>query len=347
MSIRKKYFGTLASGEDVSLYVLESGDYSASWTDYGATWMTMYAPDSRGNRDDLILGHSCLSAYASERASLGSTVGRFANRIAAGRFSLEGKSYQLFRNNGPNHLHGGLTGFAHRAWKSEIDRVDGRDCVTFYRTSPDGEEGYPGGLEARVRVSLSGEGKLRIEYEADSDAPTPVNLTNHVYFNLAGEGRGPVGDHELQLSASRYLEVDDSQIPLPGAPRSVLDTKYDFRSAKSLGPFLGSDAPESGFDHCFVLDPHADDSPVSVLSHAASGRVMKTRTSMPGIQLYTANNLAAKIGKSGHIYSRHSALCLETEYFPDSPNRPDFPDCLARPGTTWRSWTEYEFSYCI
>jgi aldose 1-epimerase len=232
-------------------------------------------------------------------------------------------------------------------WKSEIDRVGGQDCVSFFLKSPDGEEGYPGNLDVRIRMFLSESGRLRIEYSADSDAPTPVNLTNHVYFNLAGEGSGLVTDHELSIAASRYLEVDDSQIPLSGPPRSVVGTKYDFRTPKSLEPYLGSDAPGSGFDHCFVLDALDVDSPASVLSHKASGRTMKTRTSMPGIQLYTANNLAAKIGKSGHIYSRHSAVCLETEYFPDSPNRPDFPDCVARPGKTWESWTEYEFSTCI
>jgi len=343
MSIRCMHFGTLSSGEEVSLFILEAGCYKAFWMDYGATWLGMIVPDSRGNPADVLLGHSTLSGYASDRAHFGSTIGRFANRIAKGRFSLDGNDIRLSVNNGPNHLHGGIGGLSQKLWNCEILGTGDSGCLRFSRTSPDGEEGYPGTLDISVTISLSEAGRLRLEYSALSDSATPVNLTNHAYFNLAGQGSGRVYDHELRIAASHYLEVDEHLIPLPGSPRPVEGTIYDFRTAASLGSRIAGTPNQSGFDHCLVLDATAREKEAALLSHPESGRKLAVRTSMPSLQLYTANHFVDKIGKSGRTYVRHSGVCLETEYFPDSPNRPDFPDCMARPGIPWKSWTEYEF----
>lgn len=343
MSVRRSHFGTLSSGEEISVYQLNAGEFSSSWSDYGATWLCMVTPDSKGIREDILLGHSCLHGYCSDRSYFGSTVGRCANRIAEGRFFLENKQYTLAKNDEPNNLHGGHLGFSHRVWKTEIEKLGGADCLVFSLTSPDGEEGFPGNVEASVRVSLSSSGTIRIMYEARCDAVTPVNLTNHAYFNLAGEGRGVVSDHVLSIAASRYLEADKNLIPLPGPPRSVEGTRYDFRTPKRLGDYLEEGKTGSGFDTCFALDVRESDAPAAVLSHPLSGRILKTRTSMPGLQLYTANHFSGTMGKSGHTYARYGAVCLETQYFPDSPNRSDFPDCKAYPSAAWKSWTEYEF----
>ncbi len=343
MPIRRTNFGTLSSGEEVFIYTMEAGDYRASWTDYGATWLCMFAPDSKGNQEDVLLGHSTLTGYTSDRAYFGSTIGRFANRIAKGRFSLEEKDISLSINNGTNHLHGGIGGFSQKTWKSETLYTCDTECLRFSRTSPAMEEGFPGKLDITVTISLSARGILRIEYSALSDATTPVNLTNHAYFNLAGQGRGVVYDHELRIAASHYLEADEHLIPATGSPRPVEGTIYDFRTARPLGPRIADTPNHSGFDNCLVLDAMTKEKEAALLLHPESGRKMVVRTSMPSLQLYTANHFVDTIGKSGRTYARHSGVCLETEYFPDSPNRPEFPDCMARPGIPWKSWTEYEF----
>lgn len=342
MSVEKKYFGTLADGSDVSLYILKAGRFQAAFSDYGATWVSFLMPDRNGVIEDVILGFSTLSPYAAKHPFFGSTVGRFANRIADARFKLDGKEYQLFANNGTNHLHGGRRGFDKVLWSASI--FESENAVRFSRKSPDGEEGYPGNLTCQVFVSLSNDGRLKLRYTATADARTPVNLTNHAYFNLEGEGKGTILNHILTLNASRYLPVDSRQIPLPGAPLTVEGSVFDFRKPKRVGADMGSEL--SGYDHCYVIDR---DETTSIMECAAisapiSGRRLKVSTTLPGVQFYTGNNISSLTGKQGSLYDKYSGFCLETQYFPDSPNRDDFPSCILSPGQTWEHETEYCFS---
>lgn len=343
MAIEKKNFGILSTGEEVSLYVLRAGEYRATWCDYGATWLSLVMPDKHGVYDDVLLGFSSFAPYVGDDPYFGATVGRFANRIAKAKFPLEGKVYALFANNGQNHLHGGRRGFSKRLWDSESDSNGSAPLLRFSRRSADGEEGYPGNLDVSVTVSLDPNGRLSIEYEAATDRITPLNLTNHAYFNLAGEGMGTILAHELAMKCSRYLPVDDSLIPLPGAPVSVHNTPFDFREPKLIGKDIHDSF--SGYDHCFVIDkaPYSHE-PFATVKEATSGRRLAVSTSMPAVQFYTGNFLNGIIGKRGSIYGKHSGFCLETQFFPDSPNRSDYPSSLAEPGKTWKHSTDYIFS---
>jgi aldose 1-epimerase len=302
----------------------------------------MMTPDSKGAKSDVLLGFSSFAPYASAHPYFGATVGRFANRIGSARFSLSGKEYTLWANNGPNHLHGGRIGFNRKLWSAEAGSVAGMDSIRFSLESPDGDEGYPGMLKAAVTVSLSGDGELTLRYEADSDRPTPVNLTNHAYFNLSGEGKGTILGHKLTLRCSRYLPVDATLIPLPGAPREVSGTAFDFRNPKLIGADLGSSL--GGYDHCFVIDHPSEREPFAVVEDGSSDRTMAVSTTLPAVQFYTGNNLNGIMGKGSSVYGVHSALCLETECYPDSPNRQDFPSCIVEPGKRLESVTKYRFS---
>lgn len=341
MSITKKYFGTLASGEDVSLYILEAGDCRATFIDYGATWTTMFTPDRSGNRQDILLGFATLAGYAGKHPFFGSTVGRFANRIANARFMLNGREYPLWANNGRNHLHGGRRGFDKHMWKAEAGAMQGNPSVIFHRISPDGEEGYPGTLDIQVQFTLDASGALEISYKARTDAPTPVNLTNHAYFNLAGEGAGTILKHELEMACSFYLPVTEDLIP-EGLPRHVDGTPFDFRTRKSIGRDIASAG--GGYDHCFVIDKKAlmPDNFAHVWE-PTSGRTLSVATTMPAVQFYTGNNLNGITGKRGSLYERYAGFCLETEFYPDSPNRPEFPSAILHPDSTWEQRTVYAF----
>ncbi len=341
--MEKKRFGTLSSGEEVSLYILDSGDFRAAWTDYGATWLSLIMPDRYGVKDDIILGFSNLDSYLQPHPYFGSTIGRYANRIANSGFFLGSREFKLFANDGPQHLHGGRRGFGRRLWKGEMATVEGNPALKLELTSPDGEEGYPGKVYIVFMIVLDAEGRLTLSYEAAADSPTPLNLCNHAYFNLKGEGRGTMLEHQLELRCSSYLPVDSRLIPLEGTPRPVEGSPFDFRISKTLGRDIASTG--GGYDHCLVIDKACSGGggPFAVLKEPESGRCLRMWTSMPGVQLYSGNMLNGVKGKNDSVYGPRDGLCLETQYFPDSPNRADYPSCLAEPGRIWRHYTRYQF----
>jgi aldose 1-epimerase len=340
MSIERKPFGLLASGEECSLFILKSDDIAVTLSDYGATLVSILLPDGRGGRDDVLLGASTLSGYAAKHPFFGVTVGRYANRIAKGRFTLGGKTYALAVNDGQNHLHGGLKGFNTFVWKAEASEGNSGAVVKFTRTSPDGEEGYPGSLTVDVSFTLGRGGALSISYAARTDAETVVNLTNHAYFNLKGEGKGTILDHELSLACSSYLPVDPGLIPM-GEAVPVDGGPFDFRKAKPIGRDIEA---AGGYDHCFVIDRKAPGlADFAEIREPATGRRMTAATTLPGVQLYSGNFLSAVAGKRGSVYEKHGGFCLETELYPDSPNRPSFPSARLAPGEAWTHETLYRF----
>jgi aldose 1-epimerase len=309
---------------------------------FGATLRALRVPDRAGQLADVLHGFNDLEPYVGPHPYFGSLVGRYGNRIKAGRFSLGGRSYQLAINNGPNHLHGGPGGFHRALWAAQpLEAPDGPSLTLAY-LSPDGEEGYPGALAVVVTYTLTARNELRIDYEARTDRETVLNLTSHGYFNLAGGG--DIRGHELQVVASRYLPVDPTAIPL-GELRPVAGTPFDFRHPAPLGPRLDADDEQlrqaRGFDHCYALDKAPGDLALAaVLSDPASGRSMELYTTQPGLQLYTGNFLDGSIiGKGGRPYGPYSAVCLETQHFPDAPNQPTFPSTVLRPGEHYRHTT--------
>ncbi len=339
--IEIKPFGVLSNGEETSLFILKAGDFRATFTNWGATWTSFVMPDKRGQADDILLGFSTLSGYLGRHPFFGASVGRFANRIGNARFSVDGREYRLRANNGPNHLHGGRRGFDKYLWNYEVATLKGEPALKFSRTSPDGEEGYPGTLSAEITVSLSESGSLRLGYMAKTDAKPPVNLTKHAYFNLAGEGNGLILDHELQMHASFYLPVDQGLIPT-GREASVEGTAMDFRRTKAIGKDIAE--VNGGYDFCYIIDrAFLPLKPFATVREADSGRSMAVATTLPAVQFYTGNNLTGIAGKRGSTYDRHAGFCLETEMYPDSPNRPDFPSPFLMPGENWEHETIYSF----
>jgi len=305
-----------------------------SITNYGCAITSILAPDRNGVFADVVLGYDTLDEYMKNPSYLGALIGRFANRIAAGRFSLNGVEYQLAQNNGANHLHGGVKGFDKRVWKVSETTSD----LHLEYFSPDGEENYPGNLNVVVDYSLNDENEFRIEYRATTDKDTIVNLTNHSYFNLGGHGRGTILDHELMLEADSFTPVSEDLIPT-GEIRSVADTRMDFRAGRVIG--------EGGYDHNFVLNDwgHGSLRFGGRLRHPNSGRVMEVFTTQPGIQFYSGNFLdGSLIGKDGVRYQKYAGLCLENQHFPDSPNHPNFPSTVLRVGQTYNETTIYKFT---
>lgn len=348
-SLQRRRFGTTAGGVPVDAFTLARGDVEVEVIGYGATATAMRVPDRAGTVADVVLGFADLSSYEAANAYFGATVGRYANRIAYGRFRLDGVPYRLTVNEGPHHLHGGRVGFSGHVWHAEEDHRRGPVGVRFTRTSPAGEEGYPGALDAVVTYSLPGSGELRIDYEATTDAATVVNLTHHSYLNLAGEGSGAVASHLLTIDADRFTPVDETLIPLGESVR-VDGSPFDFRTPRPVGEALRGDDPQiricGGLDHNFVLNGAADGS----LSHAArlfepaSGRTVDLWTTEPGLQCYSGGKLdGSLVGKSGRPYGRFHGVALEPQHFPDSPNRPHFPSTVLRPGQVYRSTTIYRF----
>ncbi|MFA0839153.1 aldose epimerase family protein [Streptomyces rochei] len=322
----KELFGTLSDGTPVHRWTLERAGVRVRILSYGGIVQSAEVPDRDGNSACVVLGFDTLDGYVRHpEPYFGALVGRYANRIAGGRFPLDGRTYALARNNGPNSLHGGERGFDKRVW--DVEPV--ADGVRLSRVSPHGEEGFPGRVEFSATYTLDASGALRIVYEAVTDAPTVLNPTNHSYFNLGGPGSGHAGGHELRIAASRFTPVDGDLIPA-GAPADVADTRFDFRRARKVG---------SGYDHNFVLDKGVTDAAVEVaeLYDPASGRVLTVATTEPGLQLYTADHL-------GEPFAPGDGVALETQHFPDSPNRPDFPSTVLRPGEVFRSETVYGFS---
>jgi aldose 1-epimerase len=340
MPIEKKSFGLLASGDEVSLFILRAGDYRATLSDFGATLVSLFLPDGRGGEVDVVLGFGTLEGYTKNLPFFGSTVGRFANRIGGAAFALGGIKYELAANDGPNHLHGGIRGFDKRVWEALAFEETGQPCVQFARTSPDGEEGYPGELRVAATFRLRFDGSLEIGYSARTQARTIVNLTNHAYFNLCGEGSGSVLNHRLRLACSRYLPAGPDHLPT-GEIASVTDGAFDFLEPKSIGRDIEA---AGGYDHCFVIDRTGPGmAPFAEIVEPSSGRRMTAETSMPGVQFYTGNFLEAVAGKPGSLYGKHGGLCLETQFFPDSPNRPGFPSVVLVPGEEWERRTIFRF----
>ena len=344
-SVTKTRFGTLPSGRSADLFTLKNANgLVAKVTNYGTILTELHLPDRHGRPGDVVLGFDNLAQYLAGHPYFGATCGRVANRIAGGRFTLDGKDYRLAVNNGPNALHGGLVGFDKVLWKA-TPRPGA--AVRFDYTSPDGEEGYPGNVAVIVVMKLTNANEFVIDYTATTDKATPLNLTNHTYFNLAG--KGDIKRHQLMIAADLYTPVDATSIPT-GEIRPVAGTPLDCTKPTAIGKRfaeLGGEPP--GYDHNFVLrgDPANSGRPALAARaiESRSGRVMEVLTTEPGVQLYTANYLDGTLtGKGGAVYARHAAFCLETQHFPDSINKPHFPTTILRPGQTYRQTTIHRFS---
>jgi aldose 1-epimerase len=340
VGVTRKHFGTFA-GQDVSLYTLtnENG-VEISITTYGGAVVSLQAPDRHGELGHVVLGYDTLEEYVTNPRYFGGLIGRHANRIGRGKFSLDGTEYQLTQNNGVNHSHGGAKGFDKRVWKVMGDTSDGADILRLEYFSADGEEGYPGNVKANVTYTLSPDNAVEIAYEATTDRETIVNLTNHSYFNLAGDG--DILGHELTLHAGAFTPVSDDLIPT-GEIKSVDNTPMDFRRGKAIGTHL---KPAGGYDHNFVLDDY-DRSlrPAARLYEPNSGRVLEILTTEPGIQFYSGNFLdGSYVGRGGIVYHRYTGLCLEPQHFPDAPNHANFPSTVLQPNVTYRHVSVYRFS---
>jgi aldose 1-epimerase len=339
-------------GKDIALYTLRNANsIEAAVTNFGATLVSLKTPDAQGNIADIVLGYDSLDGYVKDKSYFGGTIGRYANRIAQGIFVLNGTTYRLPCNNGPNHLHGGPEGFNKRVWNATFvpDQSSGA-AIQFSYTSQDGEEGYPGNLSVSVTYQLTQENELVIDYEATTDKNTVVNLTNHSYFNLAGEGGGDILNHRLLLHASEFTPVNSTLIPT-GERRRVAGTPFDFSQPTDIGARIEVDDEQlkfaGGYDHNFVLrrDRAEGLAPAAHLHHPATGRNLDVYTTEPGIQFYSGNFLdGSDSGKAGKSYSFRSGLCLETQHFPDSPNQPSFPSTVLRAGAHFKSRTAYKFT---
>jgi aldose 1-epimerase len=331
----------------MEFYVESPSGIRAKWITRGATLAELHVPDARGKLADVVLGFNDEAGYSStDNQSFGCTTGRVANRIANGKFTLDGCEYQLAINNGPNHLHGGPERALQRVqWQGEKFSSERGAGVRFHYVSPDGEEGYPGTLDVTTTYTLTPKGALRIDYLATTDKPTHVNLTNHSYFNLSGHGTPNVLDHELWIGAERYTPKDETSIPT-GELASVAGTPLDFRTRRPIGALMHelTGAESVGYDHNFVLDgPLRMMRLAATLFDPASGRTMRVHTDQPGVQLYTANYVWGQTCKAGQVYRKHGSVCLETQHFPDSPNKPQFPSTVLRPGEEYKYTCVYEF----
>ncbi len=344
--IGRSVFGIVPGGTEIDIFTLEQGSFKARIMTYGARLVSLETPDRQGKVADIVLGYDSLASYMNDsKTYFGAIVGRYANRIAHGKFMLDGKTYRLPLNDGDNSLHGGTQGFDRRAWTADALQ----DGVEMRLVSSNGDQGYPGTLTARVRYTLTAQA-LQIEYFAETDQDTILNLTNHSYFNLAGEGSGNILSHVLTIPAEEYTPVNSDLIPTGGlAP--VRDTPFDFRSPTAIGLRIANDNAQlryaKGYDENFVL---RKEGPAEVLQQAAhvlepsTGRALIVKTTQPGVQFYSGNFLNSDIrGKHGHTYDKHAGLCLETQHFPDSPNHPEFPTTELKPGQTFHSITQYEF----
>lgn len=351
-SVHEERFGTTPDGDEVDRYTLDSGrGLTIRILTYGATLQSIEAPDRFGRSADVILGLETLEEYMTVSPYFGATIGRYANRIADATFTLDGQTYHIPANDGDNALHGGTKGFDKRIWTAEDVSDKHAAAVAFTYVSPDGEMGFPGTLTTTVTFTVDRRNRMRIDYHATTDKPTVLNLTNHAYYNLAGEGRTSVYDHVMQVAADRYTPVDDTLIPT-GALEPVRGTPFDFTRPKPIGADIRDGHEQQiiahGYDHNFVLrsGPTRDGLHLAARVHEPrSGRRLTIWTDQPGVQVYSANFLDGSFrGISGHAYRQGDSISLETQHFPDSPNQPDFPSTVLRPGQEFDSTTVYGFS---
>jgi aldose 1-epimerase len=344
--ITEQAWGFLPTGETISLYTLRNAKgMEANISNFGGRIVTLKVPDRAGKFADVVLGYDSLEPYTKPNPFFGTLVGRYANRIANGEFTLDGKKYTLAKNNGPNSLHGGLKGFDKKAW----DATENGPALQLTCFSKDGEEGYPGNLTATVAYSITDDNALSIDYQATSDADTVLNLTNHSYFNLAGHANGHILDHQLTINANRFTPVNANLIPT-GELRSVEGTPFDFRKPTPLGAHIDASDEQiqfgKGYDHNFVLNSAGRTPTLAArIVDPQSGRVMEVLTTQPGVQLYTANHIEGEVkGKAGATYHFRGAYCFETQHFPDSPNQPSFPTTVLKPGEKYHQITIFRFS---
>ncbi len=350
VTVSKQPYGKTPDGVPVDLYTLSNQNgLEVSITNYGGIIVSLKAPDRNGKSEDVVLGLPSLDGYLKGHPYFGAIVGRYGNRIANGRFTLNGVEYKLAVNNGPNSLHGGLKGFDKVVWQArEVTGPRGSGVELSY-VSKDGEEGYPGTLTAQVTYTLTPDGELVIDYSASTDKDTVLNITNHSYFNLAGEGSGDILGHQVKIYAGRFTPVDKTLIPT-GELRSVKGTPFDFTQPTAVGARINQDDEQlkfgNGYDHNFVLTGGGGKlAPAAEVYEPRSGRLLEVSTTEPGVQFYTGNFLDGSIrGKKGVAYAFRSGLCLETQHFPDSPNKPSFPSTVLRAGETYRSTTVFRFS---
>lgn len=339
MAVLKESFGQTASGQPVDAFVLKNAaGVMVRIINYGAAIVSIKAPGRDGNMADVVLGFDDMAGYQSDKnPHFGCCCGRYADRIAKGRFIIDGVEYSLATNNGPNSLHGGIVGFDKKVWDAEIVG----DAVTMSLISPDGDEGYPGTLKVTLTYSLNNDGELRLDYTAETDKKTVLNLTNHSYFNLAGGGS--VLGHLIRIYASRYMVVDDASIPI-GEMRSVGGTEMNLRVPTPIGEKI--DAVQGlGYDHNFCINQPSEGelTLAASVTEPESGRTLECWTTEPGVQLYTANYLGGVRGKSGAVYNKQEGFCLEAQHYPDSPNQPDFPSTELAPGETYTQTCIYKF----
>lgn len=345
-------FGTTTDGTPVEVYTLRNANgIEARVTNYGGIILSLQVPDRAGHLDDIVLGYDSLAGYLKESPYFGAIVGRYGNRIAGGHFTLDGKTYDLAVNNGANHLHGGIKGFDKVVWKAEpFARAGERGLVLTY-TSPSGEEGYPGTLDVRVTYTLTDANELIFDYHATTDQATPINLTQHSYFNLAGAGNGDILGHQVTINADRFTPVDSTLIPT-GELRNVAGTPFDFRTPSTIGARIGQTDQQlvfgMGYDHNYVLnrpDTATGPTPAAKVVEPTTGRVMEVLTTEPGMQFYSGNFLdGSLVGKKGAAYKHRYGFAMETQHFPDSPNQPNFPSTILRPGQEYQTRTIYRFS---
>jgi len=333
----KRPWGQMPDGTTVNRFDLKVGTMEVGVIEYGATLVSIRVPDKDGKVDDVLLGFDTLDGYLNR--NFGGVTGRFANRIGGAKFTLDGVEYNVTANTGKNHIHGGRKGFDKQLWKGEPFTTDTEAGVRLTYPSKDGEEGYPGNLNVTVTYTVK-QSILQIHYEATTDKPTVINLTNHAYFNLAGAGNGDVRDHWATISADRYTVADDGLIPT-GEIRSVEGTPLDFRKGAKIGKRIDELTQTKGYDHGYVFNDNSRF--VAFFSDPSTGRRMVVNTTEPGMQFYTANHLRDLKGRDGKVYNQHGAFCVETQHYPDSPNKPQFPSVILRPGEKFDSRTAFFF----
>lgn len=348
-TIDPKNFTSEIEGDSIRFYTLRNANgIEITFTNYGQRLLSLHTPDKNGAFADVVLGYETLKEFIANRNYYGAIIGRYGNRIGQASFDLDDNTYTLVKNNGDNHLHGGTKGFESVVWNVEDHSSN---TISFSRVSPDMEEGYPGNLEVQVKYTLNDANELRIDYRATTDKPTVINLTNHSFFNLKGEGEGDIIDHVVTINADRYTPVDEGLIPV-GTIETVANTPFDFRSPKPIGRDIEADFDQlkigRGYDHNYVINETPKNA--AGLKFAAkvvepkSGRTMEVYTTEPGMQFYTGNFMnGSDIGKTGKAYPFRGSFCFETQHYPDSPNKPDFPSTRLNPGETYETTTIYTF----